>query len=134
MEHKVATNPWHIEQIGQGQINTQGKSFCLRTVAGGGHLWTSSSPNPCSKRTQLEQVAQARVQSGFVCLRGWRPHNLAGKSVPTVNHPYNKNKVFCVFEQFLVFRFVPTHKWWKVGSSLLVCSQTNRFMGLKLLQ
>lgn len=58
-----------------------------RLVEVGRDVWRSSSPSPCSKQGELEQVAQGRVRSGFEYLQGWRDFNLSGQPAPGLMSP-----------------------------------------------
>lgn len=55
----------------------------------GSGLCRLSSPLPCSKQHQLQQVSQGHVQSGFEYLYGWRLHN-SKQPVPMFSHPHSK--------------------------------------------
>lgn len=37
---------------------------------------------------KLNEVDKDHVQSSFDCIRGWRSHNLSGKSTPLFHHPH----------------------------------------------
>lgn len=54
-------------------LNCYGPALQNRRLAEVGRdLWRMPHPISCSKQSQLEQVAQDHVQSGFDFLQGWR--------------------------------------------------------------
>lgn len=56
-----------------------------RNVEAGRHLWRLPSLSSCSKMSQLEQVSQDCVPSGFKYLQKWRHHNITEKPVWVFN-------------------------------------------------
>lgn len=54
--------------------------------------WRSSSLKSSLKQGHPELLALNHTQMAFVELQGRRLHNLCGKSVPVLSHPYSKKK------------------------------------------
>lgn len=96
---KIQTLPWVKE------CNSQKQSYAIVEV--GRNLWSSSSPTPCSKQGDLEQVTRDCAQSGFECLQGRRLQNLSGQPVPVLDDSHNKKCFFLCLSENSYIWFTP---------------------------
>ena len=63
-----------------------------RVVEAGRDLWRSSSPMPCSKQDDLEQVAQDHVRQGLEYQQGGTTHHIPCQPVAVFDHPHCKTR------------------------------------------